>query len=66
VEITLHTGRYHQIRAQFAHIGHPILGDTKYGSTQKSSRIALHHSKITFEHPISKAKLTITSKPLFK
>ena len=65
VEIDLQTGRYHQIRAQFAHIGHPIVGDIKYGSTQKSSRIALHHGKITFEHPISKEKLTITSKPHF-
>lgn len=30
--ITLKTGRQHQIRAQFSHIGHPLLGDTKYGS----------------------------------
>lgn len=31
--ITLKTGRQHQIRAQFSHIGHPLLGDTKYGSS---------------------------------
>ena len=65
VEIDLQTGRYHQIRAQFAHIGHPIVGDTTYGSTQKSSRISLHHGKMIFEHPISKEKITITSKPYF-
>ncbi|NGX50756.1 MAG: Ribosomal large subunit pseudouridine synthase C [Chlamydiae bacterium] len=62
VEITLHTGRYHQIRIQFASIGHPIVGDIKYGSTQEAPRIALHHSKLIFDHPISKDKITITSK----
>ena len=59
IEIELHTGRYHQIRAQFAHIGHPIVGDTKYGSTHKESRIALHHSKIIFHHPVSQEQLIL-------
>lgn len=62
VTITLHTGRYHQIRAQFAHSGHPIVGDAKYGSTQKSPSIALHHGIFTFEHPISKESITLKSK----
>lgn len=35
VKIILKTGRQHQIRAQFAHFGHPLVGDTKYGSKQK-------------------------------
>ena len=65
IEIVLHTGRYHQIRAQWGHSGHPIVGDLKYGSTQKASRIALHHGRLTFAHPISKHQLTITSKFYF-
>ncbi|QVL57529.1 MAG: RluA family pseudouridine synthase [Simkaniaceae bacterium] len=57
--IDLHTGRYHQIRAQLSHIGHPILGDTKYGSTQKISRLALHHTQLIFKHPITNETLII-------
>lgn len=59
IEITLHTGRYHQIRAQFSHIGHPLIGDTKYGACQKASRLALHHSKLILIHPITQDPLTI-------
>lgn len=63
--ITLETGRYHQIRAQLAHIGHPIIGDTKYGANnRKELGIALIHKRLTFEHPISKEKLSIESKSL--
>jgi 23S rRNA-/tRNA-specific pseudouridylate synthase len=54
LEIDLLTGKYHQIRAQFAHIGCPIIGDEKYGSTEKyiDGALALHASKLTFTHPI--------------
>lgn len=62
--IDLTTGRYHQIRAQFAAIKHPILGDKKYGSTKPTTfskdAIALHHYKMTLLHPITKSELTIT------
>ncbi len=54
VEIELITGRYHQIRCQFATRCHPILGDQKYGSKfpQKDGRIALHHLRLETVHPI--------------
>ncbi len=38
LEVTLHTGKTHQIRAQLAHIGHPVLGDGKYGDFQANRR----------------------------
>ncbi len=63
VEVQLETGRYHQIRAQLAAVGCPIVGDKKYGSYRefKGAGIALCHVKITFPHPISKEETTIES-----
>ena len=49
-EITLHTGRTHQIRVQFASRKHPLYGDGKYGSRQKGS-IALQSCGLRFVHP---------------
>jgi 23S rRNA-/tRNA-specific pseudouridylate synthase len=65
LEINLKTGRKHQIRAQLAHIGFTICGDTKYGATQafKQRDIALHAYFLSFLHPISKVKLLFTCKP---
>lgn len=65
VEITLHTGRYHQIRAQCAAFSHPVVGDGKYGSRYNYDRILLHHAKISFMHPTSGKTMTFTSKPDF-
>ncbi len=61
LEIKLHTGRYHQIRAQLAAIGCPILGDEKYGSKIKlpGGAIALHHARLTVTHPVKKEALVI-------
>ncbi len=61
LEIQLHTGRYHQIRAQLAEIGCPIVGDEKYGSKIKlpGGTIALHHARLTVIHPVSKAEIII-------
>lgn len=64
LEIELETGRYHQIRAQLAAIGCPILGDIKYGSQQKlKSGIALHHTKMTVPHPTTGEPLSLESLP---
>ena len=49
-EITLHTGRTHQIRVQFASRKHPLLGDGKYGSRVKGA-IALQSCGLQFVHP---------------
>lgn len=64
VEIVLETGRYHQIRAQMAAIGHPIVGDTRYGSKTPLSRISLHHSRLSFTHPVTGAPVIVTSERL--
>ena len=52
VRVRLITGRTHQIRVHFSHLGHPVLGDHLYGRpTQLIARQALHATKISFEHP---------------
>lgn len=54
VEFQLETGRTHQIRVHCKHIGHPILGDSLYGTTSEHiARQALHSYKISFLHPVS-------------
>lgn len=54
VEVNLETGRKHQIRLQFSHAGHPIIGDRKYGSSHDigdGNGILLHAGKLRFVHP---------------
>ena len=48
LEVKLHTGRTHQIRAHLAHVGHPLFGDGKYGKEQGRYRQALYSYKLTF------------------
>ena len=63
LEINLHTGRHHQIRAQLAAIGCPIKGDLKYGFDRSNTDggIHLHARKLCFVHPVSKENLEITA-----
>jgi len=48
------SGRTHQLRVHMAHLGHPILGDEKYGSKSSFPRLALHAQGIGFTHPQTK------------
>ena len=68
LEIELDTGRPHQIRAQLAHIGHPIVGDLKYGSPEKprDGAIALAAVRLTFTLPTqAKEKTVAIATPLW-
>ncbi|MBK7134366.1 MAG: RNA pseudouridine synthase [Bacteroidales bacterium] len=61
LEIELHTGRHHQIRAQLAKIGCPIKGDLKYGfqRSNEDGSISLFARKVEFIHPVKKEPVTI-------
>jgi len=63
LEIQLHTGRHHQIRAQLAKIGCPVKGDLKYGYPRSNpdGGISLMSRKVEFIHPVKKEKLVITA-----
>lgn len=72
VEIQLFTGRHHQIRVQFANAGHPILGDTKYGSpvsAEFSARVGkglkLCAYRLSFIHPGTKKEVEFTAPKCF-
>lgn len=59
VKCILETGRTHQIRLHMSAIGHPLIGDSMYGITSNFiDRQALHSSKISFIHPISKEHMS--------
>jgi 23S rRNA pseudouridine1911/1915/1917 synthase len=60
LDIKLLTGRFHQIRCQFSSIGHPLYGDTKYGSKNKIDQddFPLYAYSLTFIHPTLKKEMT--------
>ncbi len=64
VEISLMTGRTHQIRVHMLHLGHPVAGDPLYGGGDKADtalglkRQFLHASAITFNHPLTGERMT--------
>lgn len=65
-DIQLHTGKYHQIRAQLASTGCPIVGDALYGSetSYKPDAIALQAWRLVFAHPTTKEVLDIKFDPV--
>ena len=65
LEVELETGRQHQVRAHLAHAGLPILGDPVYGRPTQGRPLArrpmLHAAELAFAHPITGARVHVTS-----
>lgn len=69
-DITLHTGRHHQIRVQFANMGCPLFGDMKYGSSEqdcekvgRNMQLALCSYQLSFVHPTTKKNVEYRIEP---
>jgi len=62
LELEPYTGRTHQLRVHLSYLGHPILGDTKYGKNNDFPRLALHAKSLGFVHPRTKKFVEFTSK----
>lgn len=64
LEVTLHTGRSHQIRVQMAGIGNPVFGDLKYGGEKAvKGNLALYAYSLKFTHPVTKERLVFMLEP---
>jgi 23S rRNA pseudouridine1911/1915/1917 synthase len=62
IEVSLATGRKHQIRLQLAHRGHPIVGDRKYGATAPfAAGIGLHSRELELLHPVGQKPLRLVA-----
>lgn len=62
LDINLITGRHHQIRVQFSHLKHPLVGDVLYGGSHYS-QLMLYAYEISFKHPITNDRLTFSKIP---
>jgi 23S rRNA pseudouridine1911/1915/1917 synthase len=65
-EVTLDTGRTHQIRVHFAYIGYPVAGDPDYSRGKSARRLDLqrqflHATRLTFDHPVSGERMSFSS-----
>lgn len=67
-QIKLHTGKFHQIRIQLAHVGCPIIGDITYGAEISfyENAIALFSNQLTILHPITNQKIEFTAHAIFQ
>lgn len=65
LKIDLITGRFHQIRAQMAYHGHPLLGDTKYGSAKENPEffLGLYAFRIQLTHPVTQESMAFEKAP---
>ncbi len=63
VSVTLLTGRFHQIRAQFAHRGCAVYGDMKYGGADVKAKLALFAAGVSLVHPTKGERMDFSSKP---
>ena len=62
LKINLHTGRHHQIRVQFSHRQHPLVGDVLYGGSHYN-QLMLYAYEISFYHPITNNRLIFNKIP---
>ena len=63
VKVSLHTGRHHQIRVQFASRNHSLCGDQKYGTRGRGKQLSLWAYYLSFYHPTTKEKLEFEDYP---
>lgn len=63
LRVKLHTGRQHQIRVQMAHMGCPLIGDSKYGEGTNKDGLALCSYRLEFRHPGTNKKMEFEIEP---
>lgn len=61
VELSLQTGRTHQIRVHMCHLGHPLIGDTLYGGPDSEEQQALHAVRLQLKHPFTHEMIDVSA-----